>query len=313
MRGSAFALAVFLGAGLTAFAQVDQGLLNLVPSGTRVVAGIRVDQGKVSPFGQFLLQRAAQQDNHFQKLLDETGFDPRRDLQQVLFASTGEHPQPGMHQHVIVLARGVFDPQRIKDTAVAKGGHVENYRGVDIISGKAQDNGGVAFLDDTLAVMGDRATIRSLIQNRNAPAPLDPQLQQRMQIASTGNEAWFASVVPGTEIPPQAKFGPDGQSINGAVLQGITETSGAVHSAANGLNLNFDAVTRSEKDAQSLSDVIRFFAGMVQMQAQNQPQAALLLPSLDSMRLTTAGNETHVSLSISEATVEQLLSERNAK
>jgi hypothetical protein len=313
MRGSVFALAVFFGAGLTAFAQVDQGLLNLVPSGTRVLAGIRVDQGKVSPFGQYLLQRAAQQDDHFQKLLDETGFDPRRDLQQVLFASTGEHPQPGVHPHGIILARGVFDPQHIEKTAVAKGGHIEHYGGVDIISGKAKDNGGVAFLDQTLAVMGDRASIRLLIQNRNTPAPLDPQLQQRMQIASTGNEAWFASVVPGTEIPPQAKFGPDGQNINGAVLQGITQTSGAVHSAANGLNLNFDAVTRSDKDAQSLSDVIRFFAGMVQMQAQNQPQAALLLPSLDSMRLTTAGNETHVSLSIPEATVEQLLSERNAK
>lgn len=313
MRCSAFALAVFFGAGLTAFAQVDQGLLNLVPSGTRVLAGIRVDQGKVSPFGQYLLQRAAQQDDHFQKLLDETGFDPRRDLREVLFASAGEHGQPGMRPHGIVLARGIFDPQRIKNTAVAQGGHIERYRGVDIISGKAGENGGVVFLDETLAVMGDRAAIRSLIQNRNAPSPLDPQLQQRMDIASTGNEAWFASVIPGTEIPAKAKFGPDGQNINGAVLQGITQTSGAVHSAANGLNLNFDAVMRSEKDAQSLSDVIRFFAGMVQMQAQNQPQAALLLPSLDSMRLTTTGNETHVSLSIPETTVEQLLSGRNAK
>lgn len=313
MRGSAFALAVFLGTGLTAFAQVDQGLLNLVPSGTRVLAGIRVDQGKVSPFGQYLLQRAAQQDDHFQKLLDETGFDPRRDLHEILFASTGEHGQSGLRSHGVILARGVFDPQRIESTAVAKGGHVEHYRGVDIISGKAGENGGVAFLDETLAVMGDRATIRSLIQNKNAPAPLDPQLQQRMEIASTGNEAWFASVVPGTEIPPRAKFGPAGQNINGAVLQGITQTSGAVHSAANGLNLNFDAVTRSDKDAQSLSDVIRFFAGMVQMQAQDQPRAALLLPSLDSMRLTTSGNETHVSLSVPEATVEQLLSQPKAK
>jgi hypothetical protein len=313
MRCSAVALAVFFGAGLTAFAQVDQGLLNLVPSGTRVLAGIRVDQGKVSPFGQYLLQRASQQDDHFQKLLDETGFDPRRDLQEVLFASTGEHGQAGTRSHGLILARGVFDPQKIENTAVAKGGRVEHYGGVDIISGKAGENAGVAFLDKTLAIMGDRATIRSLIANRDAPAPLDPQLQQRMEIASNGNEAWFASVVPGTEIPAQAKFGPEGESINGTVLQSITQTSGAVHSAANGLNFKLDAVTRSDRDAQSLSDVIRFFAGMVQMQAQNQPQAALLVPSLDAMRLTTIGNETHVSLSIPEATVEQLMSRQNAK
>lgn len=311
MRCSAVAFLVILAAGAQAFAQVDQGLLNLVPSGTRILAGIQVTQGKVSPFGQYLLQQAQQQDPQFQKLLNDIGFDPRSDLQEVLFAGAGS---PGTHSRPLILARGTFDPQRVKAAVTAKGGQVETFQGVDILSGKQGDNGGIAFLDATLAVLGSRAAIRTLIQNRDVPTTLDPELAKRMEAASNGNEAWFASVVPGTDIPAKADLNLNGQQINGAVLQAVLESSGGVHFSSDALNINFDALTRSDKDAQSLSDVIRFMAGMAQTQTQNQAQLALLAPSLNAMQLTTDGAATHVSLSIPEKTAEQLLAQSsNAK
>ncbi|MGA8598860.1 MAG: hypothetical protein WB676_29425 [Bryobacteraceae bacterium] len=312
MRCSAVVLAATLGAGLQAFAQVDQGLLNLVPAGTRILAGIQVTQGKVSPFGQYLLQQAQKQDPQFQKLLDDTGFDPRSDLQEVLFAANGG--SAGTHSRPLIIARGSFDPQRVKAAVTAKGGQVETFQGVDILSGKQGDNGGVAFLDATLAVLGSRTVLHTLIQNRDTPTTLDPELAKRMEAVSSGNEAWFASIVPGTDIPAKADLNLNGQQINGAVLQGVLESSGGVHFASDALNINFDAVTRSDKDAQSLSDVIRFLAGMAQTQAQDQAQLALLAPSLNAMQLTTDGAATHVSLSIPEKTAEQLLAQSsNAK
>ena len=47
-----------LAAASTAFAEIDHGLLNLVPQGTQVLAGFQVDEGKASALGQYLLQRA---------------------------------------------------------------------------------------------------------------------------------------------------------------------------------------------------------------------------------------------------------------
>jgi hypothetical protein len=82
-----------------------------------------------------------------------------------------------------------------------------------------------------------------------------------------------------------------------------------VHCASDALNINFDALTRSDKDAQSLSDVIRFLASMAQTQAQDQAQLALLAPSLNAMQLTTDGSAAHLSLSIPEKTAEQLLAQ----
>jgi hypothetical protein len=312
MRRSAVAFLVIFIAGAQAFAQVDQGLLNLVPPGTRILAGIQVDQGKISPFGQYLLLQAQKQDPHFQKMLDETGFDPRRDLQQVLFATSAQHGTAGTHPRPLVLARGVFDPPRVKAAMTAKGGQVETFQGIDILSGKQGENGGIAFLDGTLAVLGDRTALHALIQNRNVPTTLDPQLEKRMQAVSAGNEAWFASVVPGTDLPAKTDLNVNGQIMNGAVLQAVLASSGGVHFASDALNINFDALTRSDKDAQSLSDVIRFLTGMAQTQAENQAQLALLLPSLNAMQLTTDGSATHVALTIPEKTAEQLLAQSSS-
>src|SRR5690348_17893197 len=101
-----------LAAASTAFAEIDHGLLNLVPVGTKVLAGFQIEQGKTSALGQYLLQRAGSEEPQFQKLLDATGFDPRRDLQEVLVATQG--PQAVQNHNVVVLARGTFDVAHIK-------------------------------------------------------------------------------------------------------------------------------------------------------------------------------------------------------
>jgi hypothetical protein len=48
-------------------------------------------------------------------------------------------------------------------------------------------------------------------------------------------------------------------------------------------------------------------ASMAETQAPDTAQMALLAPSLDGMQLSTTGSVAHVSLSIPEKTVEQLV------
>jgi len=75
------------------------------------------------------------------------------------------------------------------------------------------------------------------------------------------------------------------------------------------VQLAFDALTRSEKDAQALCDVVRFFASIVQMQRTSQGPVSLLAPSLDQMQLTSSGDSMHLVLSVPEKVIEQILNQ----
>lgn len=310
MRCFPLLTAALLAATSTAFAEIDRGLLNLVPAGTQVLAGFQVDAGKTSALGQYLLQRASSEETQFQKLMDTTGFDPRRDLQEVLVASLG--PSGAGRQKAVVLARGTFDIARIKAGLLAKGGTVENYRGIDLFGGKNSDEGGVAFLDSTLAIAGNRELLKTVIANRNAPSTIDAQLQRKADSVSTDNQAWFASLVPGTAFPHREKPGHN-EKLNTAAIQSILQSSGGVRLGSSSVQIAFDAVTRSEQDAQALCDVVRFFASMLQMQRTNEGAAALLAPSLDQMQLGATGSSMHLLLSVPEKVVEQILNQGPSK
>jgi hypothetical protein len=310
MRSFRFGIVAMLAASSAAFGAVDQGLLNLVPAGTKILAGIQVDKSKTSPLGQFLLAQARPAQGDFQQLMDMTGFDPKRDLQELLFASTGQSGTAGEHPDIAVLARGYFDAARIKKALLTKGGKTEVYGGTELLTdGKDGHKAAIAILDANLAILGTRKAVTSIIDNRNVPATLDTELDQKVKSVSTANEAWFASIQPGSGIPLRHQGGEDGSPMNGAMLQSITQSSGGLHFGPEQIAVNFDALTRSAKDAQSLADVVRFFASMVQTQRQSQSPAALLAPSFDTMKLTTADSTMHLSFTVPEATAEQLVSE----
>ena len=68
----------------------DPGLLNLVMPDAKVLAGVNVDQAKTTPFGVYVLgQIQAQAAQHLQQISTLTGFDPTRDLHEILIASSG--------------------------------------------------------------------------------------------------------------------------------------------------------------------------------------------------------------------------------
>src|SRR3954454_4643447 len=76
-------------AGLLPATAADPQLLSLVMPDAKVVAGVNVDQAKTSPFGQYVLSQMQLQDTEFQKLVMLTGFDPTRDVHELLVATNG--------------------------------------------------------------------------------------------------------------------------------------------------------------------------------------------------------------------------------
>src|SRR3974390_2093626 len=102
---------------LVASAQVDPTLLNLVPQGAKFIDGIRIDSARSSPFGQYVLSQIGTSDPGFQQFVQTTGFDPTRDVSEILAATAGTSSQPSL----LVLARGTFDTAQIAKAATSKG------------------------------------------------------------------------------------------------------------------------------------------------------------------------------------------------
>jgi hypothetical protein len=70
---------------------------------------------------------------------------------------------------------------------------------------------------------------------------------------------------------------------------------------------------RSEKDAQALVDVVKFLAGLVQLNRQNNPAAGQVATLLDTLQTSTSGNTTTISLAVPEQQLEQLLNSAHEK
>src|ERR1035438_8027214 len=77
-------------AGVLAAHAADSQLLGLVMPDAKVLAGVNVDQAKGSPFGLYLLTQM-QSDNTalLQALIALSGFDPTRDVHELLAATNG--------------------------------------------------------------------------------------------------------------------------------------------------------------------------------------------------------------------------------
>src|ERR1700685_3305429 len=75
----------------TAMAGVSPTLLNLVMPDATVVSGMNVAQSLTSPFGQYILSQMQFNDSEFVQFISTTGFDPRKDLLEIVAAtpSTG--------------------------------------------------------------------------------------------------------------------------------------------------------------------------------------------------------------------------------
>jgi hypothetical protein len=284
----------------TAMAAVDPVLLNLVMPDAKVLTGIQVDQSVASPFGQYILAQMQPTDTGFQKFVAATGFNPTRDLQQVLAATGTTTPN---HDNVLVLGRGTFQPSQITTAALAAGGTVTQYQGIAILTGPEHDShGSLAFLDSTTVVLGDIAVVQAAIDRRIAGSGFTGPLAKAAQTVSATNQAWFATVTPLSDFLNGKLSGNLGNVSQGNLLQSVTAASGGVIFGSTAITLTADAVTSSNQNAQALVDVLKFLASMIQTNANNTTATSLL----DTATLMANGPVAHISLIVPEQQAEQL-------
>ena len=277
----------------------DPQLVSLIMPDAKVVAGANVDQAKTSPFGQYvLMQIQASQSQELQNIINLTGFDPTRDVHELLVASNGT---PGDHSG-LVAARGAFDPSRITAAATADGGTTESYKGLTIVEDPKKTHG-VAFLSTSLVVAGDVPDVKAAIDRQTSPAPIPAALAVQINQWSGSEDAWVISTVPPSSLHPPSTA-PKVPGMNG---QGAFQT---VQSASAGVKfgdivvVTAQALADNAQDAESMANALKLLASLAQMQATKDPAAAELAQSL---KVTTSGSTLNVSISLPEDQLQQLM------
>jgi len=299
MKARIFTAATLFAVFSGALPAADPQLLHLVMPDATVLAGVNVDQAKATPFGQYVLTTLLQsQDQQLQKLATLTGFDPRRDVHELLLASTSA---PG-NKTGLALARGVFDPAKIAAAAQPAGAGVETYGGVFIIE-DPQHRNGFAFLDSTLVVAGDLANVKAAIDRRAGGPTIPTALAAQVNQLSSAQDAWAISTVPPSTLKPPAAAPPDAGAKLQNALQKIESASGGVKFGAV-VVLTGQARTATPQDASSLGDVLQFLVNMAQLQDSQHPEAAALAQSLV---VSTQGSTVKITLSVPEDQIQQLV------
>jgi len=301
MKAQILTTATFLTALTGVLPAADQVLLNLVGPDAKVLAGVNVQQAKGTLFGQYVLNQIQSNNSEMQQLIALTGFDPTRDVNETLVASSGT-PDTGL-----ALARGSFDIGKITAAASAKGAVSEAYGGVNILEDPKQGHG-LAFLDSTTAVAGDLASVKGAIDRQKNPQPLPSSVTVQIgQIGQTlqlnGNpDAWVLCTVPPSSLAPPAAASAKGGQVPPA-FQSVQSVIGGVKF---GTNVVFAGQAQADtaQNASTLGDMVKLLINLAQMNASTNPQAAQLA---QQVQVNASGTMLTVSLSMPEDQFQQLV------
>lgn len=243
--------------------KVDNVLVRMVPPAATALAGAQIEAVIATPLYARLVNRQASE--MFDKFAAETGFDPRRDVREVLFATTAKGS--------VLLARGHFNPKQkpLEHAATVRHGIYNIW-----ISG---DNG-LCILDSTLAAAGKLAVVETALDewtngSHTAARPLlarikpyDPAAQ--IWAVSNGVSTLLSSSLPGR-----------GSGLDLATLfRGLTDTW-LQASFAGGLKFEAHGTASTLKDAQALRDAAKGAIGFGRLNVpEDQPD---LLPVFDGI------------------------------
>lgn len=281
----------------------DPTLLRLVMPGAKAIAGLQVDQAKQTPFGRYILNQMQPDDPGFLKFVADTHFDPRRDLTELVIASAAE---ADITSHWLVLARGAFNPSIIKQSAIAGGGVATPFQGFELLGAPANThNPGdsvIAFLDTTTAAMGDPDSVKAAIVRYRASTTPAPAILEKARTLGAKYDFWFSTLAPLSEfalIVPGANLG---QAMKSNLFQSVNQATGGFKFGVN-VTFGLEAVTKTDKDAAALADVVRFVGDMIQSDPAGKNAAATLA---DSMTLTNSGNVMNLQFTVPEAQIEKM-------
>lgn len=281
-------LILILLAASTAFAQpiVDNVLVKMVPPGTTSLVGSHMDRLEATDFYRKLVDQ--QKLPSVDQFALETGFDPRRDVREVLYASSVLGS--------VMLARGTFNLRHTPQSAkLVRHGEY---------SVQTFGDHGYCILDRTLAVAGDLKMVEAALDEWKAGKHRTAQpLLSRAGGIDRESQFWgvstgFAGFL--ADHMPRSSSGIDFSRI----FNGLSDTwfdaafttgfKGQIHGVAN-----------TDQDASNLRDAAKGLIGFGRLSVpENRPE---MLKLWDGITVEQQGRTISIKADIPQAMIDDLV------
>ena len=279
----------------TAAPRIDNVLIRMVPPGPTSLVGAHMDQLTASDLYQKLI--AQQKLPQLDQFARDTGFDPRRDVREILLVNG---PQGS-----VLLARGKFN---LKAEPIA-GMQVIRHGQYNIRTLPTSATSGVAsgfcMLDSSLAAAGEVPAVEAALDEwaqKGAHKGADTLLENVKDVSdqaalwgvSTGFASFIASNLPGA-----------GNGLDfSAIFRGI-ESSWFSASVGTGFEASIHCTTATEKDAMNLRDAAKGLIGFGRLSVpQNKPD---LLRFWDGLTVDQSGRSFALNADISGDLIDQMV------
>jgi hypothetical protein len=266
----------------------DTSLGAFIPSDTVALAGIRMDQLRATPLYQKL--RARNLLSALDDLKARTGFDPTRDVNELLIAMNGKD--------AVTIARGHFHPT---GTAAQKA----PYKGYTLY---VQGDGAWTLIDPSTTLAGTTRAVRAAIDQykiggRSAAVKA---LLARARAIPSDYQVWAASDSPEAFAPPAEA----GNTANLGKIFGQLDRFTIVFDLRRGFNAVATGECRTEQDAKTLSDALR---GLVSLGKLSAPKGQTdLLRVYDAIQVDQQQKSVKLAASIPPELIDKLLDQAKA-
>ena len=274
---------------LAAQPHLDNVLVRMVPQGTTALAGAQIQALLTTPAYRGLIEKQASA--WFDKFTTETGFDPRRDVREILFASV---PEGG-----VLLARGHFDPkpQAFEQATLVRHG---------IYTIRAQGDNGLCILDSSLAAAGKLPALKAALDEWNQKgqhAAAQPLLNRIRQVGPAA-QLWAVSDGVAGLLSSARLPGPGSGFDISQIFRGLTDTW-LEASLASGLKFEAHGMAGVTKDAMVLRDAAKGVVGFGRLSVpENQPE---MLPVFDGITVEQQDRSIAIRIDLAQKTVDSLI------
>jgi len=264
---------------------IDPVLAALVPPDATMLAGLRMADIRATPLYRKMLARRSL--DRLDEFARQTGFDPRRDVRELLVASNGKES--------LVAARGTFNVRAFEGMTRS------TYKGYMLYT---RDRGCVALIDSSTAIAGTLESVHAALDRRGAGNRSGPtDLLARARQIPPENQVW--SVSSGFDNLLTGRIPETGNAANaGRILRSLENTTAAADLRA-GLNGFINGQCRTDADAKNLGDAARGLVGLGRLSVpEKQPE---LLRLWDGIKVDQQQRTVKITVAIPQDLVDKLI------
>jgi hypothetical protein len=269
--------------------RVDNVLAKLIPADSQALFGARMEQLRSAPLYTKLLgqQKLPQLDS----FAGETGFDPRRDVRDLIVASNG---RPNTS---VLLARGTFHVADVKTLKKVQ------YRGF-VLSVSPKEDSGFCIMDNTLAIAGPTASMKAALDHYLSAGKYETtELLNQARAVPQQFQVWSVSVG-GSDFLANS-LPREGNAANFGKIFRSMENTHFQADLSHGLNATAQGQCRTDADAKSLSDAVRGLIGFGRLSVpDNQPE---LLRLWDGLKVEQNQRTVTISANIAQDLIDKLV------